>query len=171
VTKILTQASVEPGRLTIAEDFGIAIEHGDETVVVALAGEVDLYRAPAIEQAFEEAAEPRPGLKQGRGRARTLIVDLQAVTFLDSTMLGLLIAAHRRQGAHGGDLLILTGPQTPMSAFQVTGFDRLLSIKSVDANRDESSVPAPTSVQERGRRTGTGSAAALTAPTSPSDAK
>src|SRR5215207_6613235 len=149
--KVISQNSFGPGRLTIANDFGITIEHGDGTVVVALAGEIDLYRAPQIEQALEEAAAL--GIKQGLGRARTLVVDLQAVTFLDSTMLGLLIAANRRQGAQGGDLLILAGPQTPMSAFEVTGFDRLLSIKSVDAERDEAGVPAlSTPTRERGRR-------------------
>lgn len=158
--------------LVTADNFGIGIEHGYETVVVALAGEVDLYRAPEIEHAFKEAAEPGSGRKQGPARARTLIVDLRAVTFLDSTMLGLLIAVDRRQGAHGGDLLILIGPQTPMSAFEVTGLDRLLSIKSVDGASDEAGVPAlSTSVQERGGRTGTGSAARAHCADSPTGAR
>ena len=61
-----------------------------------------------------------------------LAVDLRLVTFIDSTTLAQLLAASRRQHAQGGELLILVGPQTPMTAFEVTGFDRLLAIRRLD---------------------------------------
>ena len=51
---------------------------------------------------------------------------------LDSTTLSLLLAASRRQHARGDELLVLVGPQTPMTAFEVTGFNRLLAIRRVD---------------------------------------
>ena len=100
------------------------------TSVVALAGELDLCRAPELEHALAEAAEPdaaREGLR--------VVVDLRAVTFLDSNTLALLLAAHGRQQARRGELLILVGPHTPRTAFEVTGFDRLLTIKHVRARR------------------------------------
>ena len=59
---------------------------------------------------------------------------MQAVTFLDSTTLGLLLAAREHQNARGGNLLVLVGPQTPVTAFEVTGVDRLLEIKRVRAD-------------------------------------
>jgi anti-anti-sigma regulatory factor len=128
-------------------DFALALEwDGSETAVLVLAGELDLYRAPVIEEALAEAigldsdgchkpllgvppAERAQGLD---GKVRHLVVDLRLVTFIDSTTLALLLAASRRQHAQGGQLLVLVGPQTPMTAFEVTGFDRLLAIRRLD---------------------------------------
>jgi anti-sigma B factor antagonist len=100
------------------------------TCVLTLAGELDLCRAPALERALAEAAEPdaaREGLR--------VVVDLRAVTFLDSNTLALLLAAHGRQQARRGELLILVGPHTPTTVFAVTGFDRLLTIKHVRSRK------------------------------------
>jgi anti-anti-sigma regulatory factor len=131
-------------------DFALALRRdGSETAVLVLAGELDLYRAPAINDALAEAigakldsdrchepslaAPPARGGAQGPdGKVRHLAVDLRLVTFIDSTTLALLLAASRRQHAQGGQLLVLVGPQTPMTAFEVTGFDRLLAIKRLD---------------------------------------
>ena len=129
------------------DDFALAVEwHGRETAVLVLAGELDLYRAPEIEDALARAIGPLPDSdrfeptfdgRPGDGpqlpgeEVRRLVVDLRSVTFLDSTMLALLLAASRHQHARGGDLLVLVGPQTPMSAFEVTGIDRLLAIRRV----------------------------------------
>jgi len=96
------------------------------TTVLALAGELDLCRAPAIEQALAEAAEPATG---------RVVVDLRDVTFLDSNTLVLFLAAHGRQQARDGELLIVVGPHTPTRSFEVTGFDRLLTIKHIRSRR------------------------------------
>jgi anti-anti-sigma factor len=110
-------------------DFSLALElDGSETAVLVLAGELDLYRAPAIEGALAEG-EHAQGLD---GNVRHLAVDLRLVTFIDLTTLALLLAASRRQHARGGQLLVLVGPQTPMTAFEVTGFVRLLAIRRLD---------------------------------------
>jgi anti-anti-sigma regulatory factor len=137
----------------LAPDFALTLEHrtGGTTVLV-VAGELDLYRAPEIEGALAEAIEPAAGREVAVNgllpafggpisdpAVRRVVVDLRAVTFLDSTTLALLLAASRRQHARGGDLLVLVGPHTPMAAFEVTGFDRLLPIKRV---RDATSEKA-----------------------------
>ena len=106
-----------PQARTVQDDFSLALERcGSETAVLVLAGELDLFRAPAIEDALAEV--------------RHLTVDLRLVTFIDATTLGLLLGASRRQQAQGGQLLVLVGPQTPMTAFEATGFDRLLAIRT-----------------------------------------
>jgi anti-anti-sigma factor len=110
-------------------DFALALKRdGSEKAVLVLAGELDLYRAPAIEDALAEAIGPN----LGRDRVRHLVVDLRSVDFIDSTTLRLLLDASRRQHAEGGHLLVLVGPQTPMAAFEATGFDRLLTIRRSD---------------------------------------
>ena len=125
-----TLESVRPqARAAGHDDFALALERdGSETAVLVLAGELDLYRAPAIEDALAEAIEP----KLGSDRVRHLAVDLRLVTFIDSTTLLLLLGGSRRQHAEGGHLLVLVGPQTPMTAFEAAGFDRLLAIRRSD---------------------------------------
>ena len=118
------------GQLMPALDFALTLERrANGTTVLVLAGELDLYRAPEIERALVDAIEPEWDPGQG---ARRVVVDLRAVTFLDSTTLALLLAASGRQRARGGDLLVLVGPQTPTTAFEITGFDRLLPIRHAD---------------------------------------
>jgi anti-anti-sigma factor len=144
----------EWGHLMPAQDFALTLKHRTGgTTVLAFAGELDLYRAPEIERALAEAIEPRTS-QEGHGnrvllpafgghisgpRVRRIVVDLRAVTFLDSTTLALLLAASGRQRARGGELLVLVGPHTPTAAFEATGFDRHLAIKQV---RDETSQTA-----------------------------
>ena len=111
-----------PQARTVLDDFSLALERcGSESAVLVLAGELDLLRAPAIEDALAEV--------------RYLTVDLRLVTFIDARTLGLLLGASRRRQAQGGQLLILVGPQTPMTAFEATGFDRLLAIRRLDDKR------------------------------------
>jgi anti-anti-sigma factor len=127
--------------------FDVALERdGRGTVVVVLAGELDLYRAPAIEEALARATAPVPaGEAAFDGRSsdevRRLVVDLRSVTFIDSSTLFLLLAASRRQRACGREFLVLVGPQTPTNAFEVTGFDRLLPIRRVVKDDNGKSAP------------------------------
>jgi anti-anti-sigma regulatory factor len=140
-------------RSPLPRDFALTLERrGNGTAVLVLVGELDLYRAPEIEQALTEAigtdadsGEPKQtsdgraadGGQISGGGVRRLAVDLRSVTFIDSTTLAMLLAATRRQHARGGALLVLVGPQTPMAAFELTGFDRLLAIRRVDEHSEE----------------------------------
>jgi anti-anti-sigma factor len=124
-------------------DFALALERdGSDGAVLVLAGELDLYRAPTIEAALAEAIGSD---LDGDPNVRHLAVDIRLVTFIDSTTLALLLGASRRQHAQGGQLFVLVGPQTPMTAFEVTGFDRLLAIQR--SNDD----PATPYARERAR--------------------
>jgi anti-sigma B factor antagonist len=108
-------------------DFAISTEQRpDGTTVVGLVGELDLYRLPALTEAFQSATS-----------AGRVIVDLREVTFLDSTTLALLIKVQRRLRDDGRELLVVVGPETPLTAFAVTGLDRMLTIQHADpdANR------------------------------------
>jgi anti-anti-sigma regulatory factor len=142
--------------LIATRDFSLAVERlGDGTAVLVLAGELDLYRAPEIEHALAQAIETdgdgdRHGQKWSAPSAgdgpssnkgvRRIAVDLRSVTFLESTTLALLLEASEGQRARGGELIIVVGPQTPTKAFEVTGFDRLLTIRRLKA--DPSGSPA-----------------------------
>ena len=70
-------------------------------VVLAVAGELDAYTAPRLEEAL------RPILDEG---GSTLAIDLLGVSFIDSTAVGVLIAAHRRATEQGGSVVLVVGP-------------------------------------------------------------
>ena len=104
-------------------DFAVTSRaDGDGTSIIAVAGEVDLYRIPALTQELESApATPR------------VVLDLTDVTFLDSTTLALLVREHRRLQAAGRQLIVRVGEHTPTTVFAVTGFDRILAIQYAGA--------------------------------------
>ena len=87
-------------------------ERGD-VLVLSLAGELDLANVPALREALRSAVERSP---------KRLVVDLTAVTFVDSTVLGALVEA--RSGI-GGDAFALAAPGLEVRrALEVSGLDR-----------------------------------------------
>jgi anti-sigma B factor antagonist len=103
-------------------EFSIATRAGrDGTIIVAVAGELDLYRAPTLAEALDAAS------------GTAVVVDLQDVTFLDSTALGVLIKQHRRLREKGAELIVLAGERTPTTPFEVTGVDQLLTLRTIEA--------------------------------------
>lgn len=102
-------------------DFGIATERLSETChVVALAGEVDMYTAPTVDRELEGAVA---------AGARTVIVDLSAATFIDSTFLGVLLRWLGRLRESGGELGVVCADPSLRKVFEITGLDRLLTIR------------------------------------------
>jgi anti-sigma B factor antagonist len=103
------------------------IERRDGAVVVALAGELDVYNAPQLRTALlaECAAAPDK-----------LVVDLAEVEFIDSTALGVLIEARRKLGRDDAFVLASPGAET-RRALQISGLDQHFAVRdSVDAALD-----------------------------------
>ncbi len=98
------------------------VERRNGSVVIALAGELDLYNADEVRVALAEAIE---------GGADRVVVDLAAVEFVDSTALGVLVEARSRLGR---DRLRLAAPRLETRrTLQVSGLDRHLPVHdSVD---------------------------------------
>ncbi len=109
--------------------FQVRVHDKAGNSVVTVAGEVDVSTAPTLRARLD-------GLAPGR---RT-VVDLSDVTFIDSTGLGVLVAARRRaqQGAPPGEIrLVVTRPQVA-KVFEVTG---LAEVFVVHASLDEALAP------------------------------
>ena len=100
------------------------IERREGAVIVSLAGELDLYNAPALRTALlaECAAAPE-----------RLVVDMTEVEFIDSTALGVLIEARRRLG--NGDSFHLAAPgMETRRALKISGLDQHFGVfDTVDA--------------------------------------
>jgi anti-sigma B factor antagonist len=119
-------------------NFDIKTEQlGDESYVIALAGEVDLYTAPEFKQQLLDV------IAKG---GRNVVVDFSHTTFIDSTTLGVLVGGVKRLRGNDGQLALVCSDRNITKIFEITGLDRVFSIyntraEAVDA-LSTSSAPA-----------------------------
>ena len=104
--------------------------------VIRMTGELDLGGCPALESALREAE---------RTKAERIIVDLEALAFIDSVGLGTLLKTSRRSASDGNRLEITRGKGHPAKMFRLTGLDAVLPLT------DPSLCPA---VHDAGRAPG-----------------
>src|SRR3954452_2707140 len=105
--EILTDAGASAGR----ESAVSGVDRRDDAVVLALAGELDLYNAEEVRAALLDACAGEP---------KVLVVDLGEVTFIDSTALGVLIEARSRMADRSGFRLAAPGLEA-RRALEVSG--------------------------------------------------
>jgi anti-sigma B factor antagonist len=101
-------------------NFDIKTEQlGNDTALISLAGEVDLYTAPEFKQQLLEVI--------GQG-SKTVLVDLTDTTFIDSTTLGVLVGGVKRLRPNGGQLALICNDRNITKIFEITGLDRVFTI-------------------------------------------
>lgn len=100
-------------------EFALTTKEVDDFSVVEVSGELDVYTAPVLEESLGELID---------ARRINIVVDLSAVTFMDSTGLGLLIKALKWTREHDGALRIVADSEKILKVFRVTGLDTVLSI-------------------------------------------
>ena len=93
--------------------------------VVELSGRFDAYEAPKVREWVDE---------QLTRDVSRLVVDLAAVTFIDSTALAVLVQGMKRSRQQGGDL-VLCGLQQPVRIiFELTRLDKAFRIYATRAD-------------------------------------
>jgi len=98
--------------------------HGDWTVI-EVKGELDLATVPALRERIDAVSD---------GGAARLAVDLTQVTFMDSSSLGLLVAALKHARERGGDLALVGVGGSPARVLSLTGLDQVFRlVVTVDA--------------------------------------
>ena len=118
----------QDGTAGIREDPIAGIARDGGSIVVRLAGELDLYNAHAVREALLECCAESP---------ERLIVDLSGVRFIDSTALGVLIEARTRLPNSRGFMLAAPGLET-RRALEISGLDRHFTVhESLDAAHAE----------------------------------
>jgi anti-sigma B factor antagonist len=85
--------------------------------VVAAPEEIDITNAIGLRAALLDAAA------QGNG---TLIVDMSQTQFCDSAALNVLVRAHQRAQAEGGEVRLVISAADVLRIFTVTGIDRVI---------------------------------------------
>jgi anti-sigma B factor antagonist len=89
-------------------------------VMIALAGEIDLYTAPRLQSELTSvlsADEP----------AR-VVVDMSAVEFCDSTGMNVLLAAHRLAAERGGEFALAAPRPAVRKILEVTGLNAVFTV-------------------------------------------
>jgi anti-sigma B factor antagonist len=104
----------------VRQDPIVGVERNGGSVVVGLAGELDLYNAHTLRETLLECCEEGP---------ERLVVDLSEVKFIDSTALGVLIEARTRLPNRRAFLLAAPGLET-RRALEISGLDRHFAVHS-----------------------------------------
>jgi anti-sigma B factor antagonist len=95
----------------------LAVERDGDVAAVVAGGEIDLYGAPELADALSSIAESR------------VVIDLTAVSFLDSTALGVVVTAVRELRAHGGAARVVLPRGSARRIFELTTLDQVLPLE------------------------------------------
>jgi len=88
------------------QPFSVRCEQRDGAAVVVVTGEVDMSTSPML----------REGLRSPEAQAETVVLDLRAVTFMDSSGLGAIVGQHKRAREHGFRFAVAVGARRESSA-------------------------------------------------------
>jgi anti-anti-sigma factor len=104
------------------------------TVVLELAGELDLAVAGRLHELVDEAAVEAP---------RLVVIDVTEVAFMDSSVLREFLRAHRSVSEAGGLLVVAGAQPTVRRLLELTGTTELFTLADTRAAALESG-PSPT---------------------------
>ena len=100
-------------------DLSVSTREQGGRTVVGVAGEIDVYTAPALREQLSELV--------ARGKYH-LVVDMEGVDFLDSTGLGVLVGGLKRVRAHDGSLELVCTQERILKVFRITGLTKVFPI-------------------------------------------
>jgi anti-sigma B factor antagonist len=97
----------------------VRLEENGSTTFLRLYGEFDL----SCEKRFAEVLDGLRARPPGR-----LVFDLRGLSFIDSSGMRLILAAHSLQNKDGFDFSVIPGEGQVRRVCEVTGLDRLLPV-------------------------------------------
>lgn len=105
--------------------LNIAIDKADQlisnSVTVHVSGELDMHTAPSLRGALSELINSHPGT--------SVALDVESLTFADSSGLSALIAIHKQTNASGGRLLLHRPDARLRRMLSITGLDNVLAVQ------------------------------------------
>ena len=101
-------------------DLDVVVRSVRDRLTLALRGEIDLGSAPIVRASLDGAvAESHPVVE----------VDLAGVTFMDSSGLGALAAAHQALVAAGRQLVVTGAQGTVRRVLSISGLDQAVDVE------------------------------------------
>ena len=121
--QLLVLPSVASPPAAARSDFRCTLrESGRNASWIRVAGELDLATAPQLERALCEA----------KVRARSVVLDLRALTFMDCAGVGVIVRSNQRAKRMGRRLVLVRGPAQVHCLFALSGTADGLEIVDLD---------------------------------------
>jgi anti-sigma B factor antagonist len=95
----------------------VDVEHCGRVVVVRASGELDAFAVPDLEAAFAVL-----------GQERRIVADLERVSFMDSTALGVLVRRVRELREVDAEVRVVLPRGTARRIFEITALDGALPV-------------------------------------------
>lgn len=92
-----------------------------DSVTVVIAGELDHFAAPQIRKRLDELLEDQT--------VTHLVLDLENLTFMDSSGIGVLLGRLRVLQARGGSLSVRNMRLPVEKLFRLSGLDRVIGVE------------------------------------------
>ena len=100
-------------------DLTLATNEVDGATIIAVGGEIDVYTAPKLRDKITELVADG---------VYDIIVDMEAVEFLDSTGLGVLVGGLKKVRVHDGSLELICTQDRLLKIFRITGLAKVFVI-------------------------------------------
>ena len=107
------------GRYRMNINLSIDVATTDNQTVLTVKGEIDAYTAPLLKEKLLPATAKE---------AEKIVVDLNDVTYMDSTGLGVFISALKSTKEHGSTLTLVNLQERVHRLFKITSLDSIISI-------------------------------------------
>ncbi|RDV83454.1 STAS domain-containing protein [Ammonifex thiophilus] len=100
----------------------VRFEYSEDTLLARLFGEIDLKVADSLRRELESALD--------RHSVNFLVFDLSAVSFLDSTGLGVILGRYKRVAEAGGKVAFIAPPPQVKRVLELAGVLRFCPLFS-----------------------------------------
>lgn len=98
----------------------IEFEYGNKALIVRLKGELDHHTADTVRRRMEEAIE--------KGNCNHMILNMEQLSFMDSSGLGVILGRYKQITAKGGKLIVCGMNAAVQRLFHMSGLFKIVDI-------------------------------------------
>jgi len=102
--------------------MSVKVEVNDKSLLALISGEVDHHTAKSIRSEIDSSIE--------KNQPNKVILDFSAVTFMDSSGIGLVMGRYKIMQGVGGTVSIQNPPTHIKKVMQIAGLDKIASINN-----------------------------------------
>jgi anti-sigma B factor antagonist len=99
-------------------NFDLHMETEGSSALVSIRGDLDVQVAERVADALSKVESTEPD---------QLVIDLSGLSFMDSTGMGVIAAAHARAVDAGRRFVVVSPPAGVKQAFEVSGLDQVVT--------------------------------------------
>jgi anti-anti-sigma factor len=97
------------------------IKYNDDTLKIKLVGEIDHHSARSVREEIDKEMFLR--------RAKTVLMDLSGIEFMDSSGLGLILGRYSNAGQLGGKLKLVNPSKNVMKILELAGTEKMIPVE------------------------------------------